>query len=119
MDFSPSLWAITFNNGDNGPGYIHWIAGTGTAQAVRVNLLSDGLNVVKGLPRMIRRSHVDGYTVTTYEYPLYPAGGPNGSHTAAFVVCGDLRVFASIHGHGHERAATEMAVDLARKSHCR
>ena len=120
LDFPPALWAITFNNGYNGSGYVHWIAGGGTAKAVRRYLLSDALNEVKGLPRPIRRSRVAGYQVATYAYPDYPAGGPNGSHTAAFVTCDrGLVVFASIHGPGHEAAATAMAVDLDRRSHCR
>ncbi len=118
MDYSPSLWAVTFNNGDNGPGYIHWIAGAGSALDVHHYLLRDSINEVKGLPRLIKRSRVTGYTVTTYEYPSYPAGGPNGSHTAAFVACRKTVIFASIHGQGHETAATAMAVDLARRSHC-
>lgn len=119
MDFSPSLWAITFNNGDNGPGFIHWIVGGGTLSAVRYYLLSDKINEVKALPKQISSSVVDGYAVTVYEYPYYPAGGPNGSHTAAFVRCGTSEVFASIHGHGHAAAATAMAVDLARRARCR
>lgn len=119
MDFARSLWAITFNNGDNGPGYVHWIAGGGTMSAIRYYLLGDAQNEVKGLPRLVSRATVDGYSVATYEYPAYPAGGPNGGHTAAFVRCGSRGVFASIHGYGYQAAATAMAVDLARRSGCR
>jgi hypothetical protein len=118
MDYSPSLWAITFNNGDNGVGYVHWIAGGGTVQAIRSYILRDSVNVVKGLPRLLARRKVEGYPVAIYSYPPYPAGGPNGGHTAAFVRCGGREVFASIHGAGHADAVTAMAVDLARRSAC-
>jgi hypothetical protein len=119
LDFGPSLWAITFNNGDNGGGYVHWIAGAGTTRAVQYDQLGDAKNEVKGLPRLVSRSHVQGLAVMVYEYPEYPAGGPNGGHSAAFVRCGRLLVFASIHGHGLGQAATAMAVDLAERSGCR
>jgi hypothetical protein len=119
LDFGRSLWAITFNNGDNGVGYVHWIAGAGTTRAVRYDQLGDAENEVKGLPRLVSRSRVRGYAVAVYEYPENPAGGPNGGHSAAFVRCGRLLVFASIHGHGHEQVAIAMAVDLAKRSRCR
>jgi len=119
LDFGRSLWAVTFNNGDNGVGYVHWIAGAGTVRAVRYDQLGDAQNVVKGLPRLVSRSRVGRYAVAVYEYPDYPAGGANGSHSAAFVRCGARLVFASIHGHGNGHAATDMAVDLARRSGCR
>jgi hypothetical protein len=41
LDFAAEFWAITFNNGESGPGYLHWIAGAGTPQAVRRHMLSD------------------------------------------------------------------------------
>jgi hypothetical protein len=119
LDFSRSLWAITFNNGDNGPGYVHWIAGGGTVRASRYYLLRDSVNAVKGLPRLLARRTVEGYSVTIYEYPPYPAGGPNGGHTASFVLCGSREVFASVHGYGHGGVVTAMAVDLARRYGCR
>jgi hypothetical protein len=119
LDFTPSLWAITLNNGDNGAGYVQWIAGAGAAKAVRHNLLGDAQNEVKGLPQLVSRSLVRGHLVTVYHYPSYPAGGPNGGHSAAFVRCRSSVVFASIHGYGHEAAATSMAVDLAERSGCR
>jgi hypothetical protein len=119
LDFSPSLWAITFNNGDNGPGYVHWIAGGGTVRAIRYYLLRDSVNAVKGLPRLVARRKFEGYSVPIYEYPPYPAGGPNSGHTASFVLCGTREVFASIHGYGHAGVVTAMAVDLARRSGCR
>jgi hypothetical protein len=117
MDVSSSLWAITFNNCDNGRGFVHWIAGGGTTHAIDTYLLHDTYNEVKGLPRLVARRTVAHRLVTTYEYPTYPAGGPNGSHTAAFVRCaGGTGVFASIHGPGHEAAVTAMAADLARRA---
>ena len=119
LDFAPGFWAITFNNGDNGPGYLHWIAGGGTPQAVRLHMLSDAQNEVKGLPHLVARSRVEGYAVSVYQYPPYPAGGPNGSHTAAFVRCSGMIYLASIHGHGNGQATTAMAVELARRSGCR
>ena len=120
LDFSPSYWAITFNNGYERKGYVHWIAGSGTRRAVQLHLLSDDANEVKGLPRLVVRSRTHGHLVSVYQYPDYPAGGPNGSHSAAFVYCrGGLVVFASIHGHDHASAATSMALDLAARSRCR
>lgn len=116
---APSAWAITFNNGDNGPGYLHWIAGGGTTKAIRYQVLGDSVNEVKGLPRLVSRRSINGYTVAIYEFPPYPAGGPNGGHTAAFVPCGRRRVFASIHGYGVASAVIAMALDLARRSGCR
>jgi hypothetical protein len=119
LDFGPSYWAITFNNGYDRDGYVHWIAGSGTRRAVQLRDLSDAENEVKGLPRLVSRSRTRGHLVAVYQYPDYPAGGPNGSHTAAFVSCrGGLVVFASIHGHDEASAATAMAVDLAVRSRC-
>ena len=120
LDFGPSFWAISFNNGYDWGGYVHWIAGAGAQRAIRVHLLSDAENEVKGLPRLVSRSRIRGHLVAVYDYPDYPAGGPNGSHSAAFVFCrGGLVFFTSIHGHGHGAAATAMAVDLAARSRCR
>lgn len=116
---SPSAWAITFNNGDNGPGYLHWIAGGGTTKAIRYHLLGDAENEVKGLPRLVSRRSMSGYTVAIYEFPPYPAGGPNGGHTAALVPCGRRSLFASIHGYDVASVVTAMAVDLAHRSGCR
>jgi hypothetical protein len=119
--FSPWVWMITFNNGDNGRGHLHWIAGGGTVKAIRHYVLGDSQNVVKGLPRVVSRRRVSGYSVAVYTFPPYPAGGPNGGHTLALVRCGGRGLFASIHAgiHGDDEAeVTAMAVDLARRSGC-
>jgi hypothetical protein len=119
LDFAPRFWAITFNNGDNGRGYVHWIAGAGRPEPVRGHMLGDARNEVKGLPHLVSRSRAERYVVSVYQYPSYPAGGPNGSHTGAFIRCVDMTFFASVHGHGDGRVAAAMAVDLANRSGCK
>jgi hypothetical protein len=115
--FDPHLWLITFNNGDNGPRYLHWIMGAGSRASVEHFLLSDAVNDVKGLPRKTGEKTLGSRTLLTYRYPPHPAGGPNGGHTAVYVSCGDEFVFASLHG--RRRAATEkLALALADKSGC-
>jgi hypothetical protein len=115
--FDPRVWLITFNNGDNGPRYHHWIMGAGRRSSVEHYLLSDAVNAVKGLPTKIGEAEVGSRTVVIYRYPPYPAGGPNGGHTAVFVVCGEQLVFASLHGR-RQRAAEELAIALADKAGC-
>jgi NADPH-dependent ferric siderophore reductase len=44
---------------------------------------------------------------------MFPAGGPNGGHWAAFIQVGDEIVFASLHGRRYLDAAVEMALALA------
>jgi hypothetical protein len=103
-----------------GAGYVHWIAGAGAAaSAVGRYLLGDAENEVKGLPQLVSRSVVKGHPVSVYHYPSYPAGGPNGGHSAAFVRCRGGVVFASIHGYRNDVAAISMAVDLAGRTGCR
>jgi hypothetical protein len=117
----PDAYMLTFNNGDNGDngqGYIHWIAGAGRASSVRRFLLTDERNVVKGQPRLLRRRVVAGRHVEEYRYPSYPAGGPNGGHEAVFVRCGPDLVYASIHGEGNLLQIRTMALDLARRRGC-
>jgi hypothetical protein len=118
MIFSPDTYALTFNNGDVGEGYVHWIVGVGTVTEVRQHVLGDRNNVVKGLPRLTGTREREGNAIELWEFPPHPAGGPNGGHGAAFVSCGPLLVFASIHGIAHVAAAEEMALDLARLAHC-
>lgn len=116
--FSPNAYALTFNNGDVGEGYVHWIVGAGEAAEIRLHVLSDGNNVVKGSPRLTARRERHGSTIEIYEFPPHPAGGPNGGHGAAFISCGSRLVFASIHGVAHVAAAEEMALDLVRLAGC-
>jgi hypothetical protein len=115
--FDRSLWLITFNNGDNGPRYLHWIMGAGSRPSIDHFLLSDAVNDVKGLPKKIGESQVGSRTLTTYRYPPHPAGGPNGGHTAVFVSCGEELVFASLHG-ALQEPSTKLALALADKSGC-
>ena len=112
------LWLITFNNGDNGPRYLHWMMGAGRKQAVHRYLLSDTVNAVKGLPKRIGRETLDGRQVTTYRYPDYPAGGPNGGHVAVYVSCGLDYVFASLHGFERRLAARALALAFADQNSC-
>jgi hypothetical protein len=115
--FDHELWLITFNNGENGPRYLHWIMGAGRRSSVDHYLLSDAVSVVKGLPKKIGEAEVGSRTVLTYRYPPHPAGGPNGGHIAVYVSCGRDLVFASLHG--SQRAATErLAIALADQSGC-
>ena len=118
MVFSPTAYALTFNNGDVGEGFVHWIVGAGKAAEIRLHVLSDRNNVVKGSPRLSASRERDGSTIEIYEFPPHPAGGPNGGHGAAFISCGSQLLFASIHGPAHVAAAEEMALDLARLANC-
>lgn len=96
------------------PGRVqHWITGGGQADVVERWVLTDHFNEVKGNAKLVRQADVAGRRVRIYRYPPYPAGGPNGSHWAAFVKVGDELVFASIHGRRHVSTAVAMAVDLA------
>lgn len=116
--FSPDAYALTFNNGDVGAGYIHWIVGAGKAAEIRLHVLSDRNNIVRGSPRLTARRERNGIKSEIYEFPPHPAGGPNGGHGAAFISCGSQLVFASIHDTTHIAAAEEMALDLARLAGC-
>jgi hypothetical protein len=115
--FERQVWLITFNNGDNGPRYLHWIMGAGQRSSVDQYLLSDAVNDVKGLPKKIGESTVGSRTLLIYRYPPHPAGGPNGGHTAVFVTCGDELVFASLHG-SLRAAAERLALALADEADC-
>ena len=120
--YPPDLWWITFNNGDNGPGYVHWMAGGGNMKAIARYVLSDSMNEVKGKPSLVVQRGFSGYRVSIYQYPPHPAGGPNVGHSLALVPCLGRGFFASIHRsiHGDYRSqVAAMAVDLARRSGCR
>ena len=73
--YPPDLWWITFNNGDNGPGYVHWMAGGGNMKAIARYVLSDSMNEVKGKPSLVVQRGFSGYRVSIYQYPPHPAGG--------------------------------------------
>ncbi|MGH3070913.1 MAG: hypothetical protein ACRDNB_01425 [Gaiellaceae bacterium] len=118
MIFSPDTYALTFNNGDVGKGYVHWIVGIGIVAEIQQHVLSDRNNVVKGLPRLTGMHEREGREIELWEFPPHPAGGPNGGHGAATVSCRARLVFASIHGAAHVAAAEEMALDLARLARC-
>ncbi len=112
------LYLLTFNNGDVGPGYLHWLVGKGDRDSVERNLLRDDANVVKGLPRLLDEASRDGRTVRLYEYPSHPAGGVNGGHVAAFIDCGAEIVVASVHDSVKGDAAEEIALSLAEEAEC-
>lgn len=112
------LYLLTFNNGEVGPGYLHWMVGKGDRTSVEENLLRDDTNVVKGLPHLVSEATVEGRTLRLFEYPPHPAGGPNGGHVAAFVDCGSETVMASVHGTENAGAAQEMALALADAARC-
>lgn len=116
--YSPRLWLLTFNNGDNGAGYVHWIVGAGVRGDLDFYVLGDEQNVVRGLPKRWALKRIGGRTVVEYRFPDYPAGGPNGSHALALVSCGNRDVFASLHGWERLAAAERMALDLAARAGC-
>ena len=120
--YPPDLWWITFNNGDNGPGYVHWMTGGGNMKAIARYVLSDSMNEVKGKPRLVGLRRFSGYRVSIYRFPPHPAGGSNGGHSMALVPCQGRGFFASIHRSiygDHDSQVAAMAVDLARRSGCR
>lgn len=109
------FYAITVNNGgDNprGPLSLHWIVGKGSWTEIRTLILSDKQNVVKGKPTFLGVHVLHGRRARLYRFPAYPAGGPFGSHTIAFVRAGGTVAFASVHGH-HLDASIAMAVAYA------
>jgi hypothetical protein len=114
VDFEdPEFWVMTFNNGDIGR-TVHWIVGAGSRASVTDQVLSDAHNELPGLPRKVTERRLEGRPVTVYRYPpTGKGGGYNSGHVAAFVDCGDLLVFASVHGFKHADAVTAMALDLA------
>jgi hypothetical protein len=117
----PEFWVMTFNNGDIGRA-VHWIVGAGRRESVTDQVLTDRHNEVSGPPKQLGERVLEGRRVTVYRYPpTGEGGGYNSGHVAAFVECGDLLVFASVHGFRHTDAVTAMALDLAADPalHCR
>ena len=113
-----TFYLLSFNNGDVGARYLHWIVGKGDSASAERILLRDDQNVVEGLPRLLSEATVDGRTLRLYRYPPHPAGGPNGGHVAALVDCGTEVVVVSLHGPERAGAAREMAFALADSARC-
>jgi hypothetical protein len=116
VDFQDrAFWVMTFNNGGL-DGLVHWIVGAGRTASVADQVLSDRHNETKGLPTLVRRQRLEGRDVAIYRYPREGGGGGYDSgHVGAFVTCGALTVFATIHGLRHADAATAIALELARQ----
>lgn len=117
LDSAPhgDFYGITVNNGGDSPsGFfsLHWIVGKGTWALIRAKILSDNENVVKGKPAFLGVRTLLGHRARLYRFPPYPAGGPFGSHTIAFVQAGRTVAFASVHGN-HLDASVAMAVAYA------
>lgn len=112
IDFQDrAFWVMTFNNGGT-EGLTHWIVGAGRTASVRDQVLTDRHNETMGLPELVRRQRLEGHQVAVFRYRA--GGGYNSGHIGAFVTCGNLTVFSTIHGFRHADAATAMALDLAR-----
>ena len=110
------LYLVSFNHGDLGPGFVHWVAGMGSAEAVRYWILSDVRNVVRGKPRLLRVINRGGRAVEVWRFPEHPAGGQFGGHIVAIAEAKTLRAVASIHGYDTEAASVRMAIALAAKA---
>jgi hypothetical protein len=106
------LYLVTFNGGDSGPVYWHWLAGMGTPAATRYWVLSDARNEVKGKPSRLGTISVGGRRVELWRFPDYPAGGQFGGHVAAITRSGPYLAIASVHGDdpaGSARVAVALA----------
>jgi hypothetical protein len=110
------IYLVSFNGGDSGPTYWHWIAGMGTPQAIRYWVLSDAHNEVKGKPKRVKTVVVERRQVEIWRFPDYPAGGQFGGHFAAITRSGPYLAIASIHGYENSGVSARMAVALARKA---
>ena len=110
------IYLVSFNSGDSGPTYWHWIAGMGTPQAIRYWVLSDAHNEVKGKPKRVKTVVVERRQVEIWRFPDYPAGGQFGGHFAAITRSGPYLAIASIHGYENSGVSARMAVALARKA---
>ena len=105
------LYLLSFNAGDDGPFYWHWLIGMGTPEAIRYWVLSDAHK-----PTRVKVLRVEGRRVEIWRFPNYPAGGEFGGHVAAITRSGPYLVIASIHGYNTADADARMAVALARKA---
>jgi len=110
-----AFYGITVNNGGDDPRSplsLHWIVGKGSWADIQKMILSDKQNEVKGKPAFLGARVLAGRRARLYRVPNYPAGGPFGSHTIAFVPAKGTVAFASVHGH-HLDASIAMAVAYA------
>lgn len=114
-EIGAKLTLVSFNHGDVGPGYWHWIAGLGTSAGINRWVLSDAQNVVRGKPKFMRVIALDGRIVRLWRFPPHPAGGQFGGHVVAITRADPLIAVASVHGETAIVSA-RMAVALARKA---
>ncbi len=91
------------------------MAGMGTAEAIQYWVLSDVRNEVRGKPKRIVVTTVEGRSVAIWQFPNHPAGGQFRGHYAAIATVGSLQAIASIHGDNAGRSA-RLAVALAAKA---
>ena len=110
------IYLLSFNGGDTGPTYWHWLAGMGTPEAIRYWVLSDARNEVKGKPRLVRTILRERRRVEIWRFPEHPAGGQLGGHFAAMTRSGPYLALASVHGYDNADASARIAVALARKA---
>jgi hypothetical protein len=110
------LYLVSFNAGDNGPEFVHWVAGMGSEEAIQYWVLSDARNVVRGRPKLVRELRRDGRDVDVWRFPAYPAGGQFGGHIVAIARSRTRFALASIHGYDTVEACVRMAIALARKA---
>ena len=117
-----AVYLLSFNNGEIGDQYPHWIVGRGARAPFSRLILSDEANVVKGRPSLVRTLRIGAYRADIYRYPAHPRGGPNGGHLAAAILCRGMYYFASIHHLYSLRSATavsQIAAQLATTAGCR
>src|SRR5439155_22146279 len=92
------LYLLSFNAGDDGSFYWHWLAGMGTPEAIPYWVLSDAHNKVKGKPTRLTMLRVQGRRIEIWRFPNHPAECEFGGHVAAITRSGRNLVIASIPG---------------------
>jgi hypothetical protein len=111
-----AFYALDFNAGGFDPATgkrtIHWIVGGGTRAAIVRNVLANPQNEVAGSAKLLRRLLIFQVNVQLYRMPLFPAGGPFGSHTVAIAHRNGIWGFASVHGEDHGDASVALAVAM-------
>jgi hypothetical protein len=83
-------YMLAFRTDPDGPrGHeddVHWLAGAGTPDAVKHELLSQAAyEAPKSVPRLVRRLRVSGRPTAIYRAPPYPRGGIFGGHMIATI----------------------------------